>query len=81
MLDTVVDYAARLCGAGAAQLFLLDGDVYRVSRVSRDTPDEYRAHLLDHPIARNRSSTVGRAAEDMCTNQIADVLDDAEYGR
>jgi signal transduction histidine kinase len=81
VLDTVVDYAARLCGAGAAQLFLLDGDVYRVSRVSRDTPDEYRAHLLDHPIARNRSSTVGRAAEDMCTNQIADVLDDAEYGR
>ncbi len=55
--------------------------MFRVSRVSRDTPDEYRAHLLDHPIARNRSSTVGRAAEDMCTNQIADVLDDAEYGR
>jgi signal transduction histidine kinase len=81
VLDTVVDYAARLCGASAAQLFLLDGDVYRVSRVSRDTPDEYRAHLLDHPIARNRSSMVGRTAEDMCTTQIADVLDDAEYGR
>jgi signal transduction histidine kinase/ActR/RegA family two-component response regulator len=81
VLDTVVDYAARLCGARAAQLFLLEGDVFRVSRVSRDTPQEYRQHLLDHPIARNRSSAVGRAAEDMCTNQIADVLDDADYGR
>src|SRR4051794_11380185 len=81
VLDTVVDYAARLCGAGAAQLFLLDGDVFRVERVSRDTPREYREHLLEHPIARNRSSTVGRAAEDKRTNQIADVLADAEYGR
>jgi signal transduction histidine kinase/ActR/RegA family two-component response regulator len=81
VLDTVVDYAARLCGARAAQLFLLEGDLFRVSRVSRDTPPEYREHLLHHPIARNRSSTVGRAAEDKCTNQIADVLDDAGYGR
>ena len=81
VLDTVVDYATRLCGAGAAQLFLIDGDVYRVSRVSRDTPDEYRQYLLDHPIVRDRSSTVGRAAEDMSTNQIADVLADADYGR
>jgi signal transduction histidine kinase len=81
VLDTVVDYAARLCGARAAQLFLLQGDLFRVSRVSRDTPPEYREHLLDHPIARNRSSTVGRAAEDKCTNQITDVLADADYGR
>ena len=81
VLDTVVDYAARLCGARAAQLFLLEGDLFRVSRVSGDTPPEYREHLLDHPIARNRSSTVGRAAEDKRTNQIADVLDDADYGR
>jgi signal transduction histidine kinase len=81
VLDTVVDYAARLCGAGAAQLFLLDGEVFRVERVSRDTPPEYREHLLDHPIARNRSSAVGRAAEDKRTIQIADVLADAEYGR
>jgi len=81
VLDTVLEYAARLCGAHAVQLFLLDGDVFRVERVSGDTPEAYRAYLLDHPIARSRSSTVGRAAEDMRTNQIADVLSDAEYGR
>jgi signal transduction histidine kinase/ActR/RegA family two-component response regulator len=81
VLDTVVEYAARLCGAAATQLFLLDGNVFRLSRVSGETPEDYRQYLLEHPIARDRSSTVGRAAEDMCTHQVPDVLDDAEYGR
>lgn len=81
VLDIVVEYAARLCGAKAAQLFLADGELFRVSRVSGETSEEYREYLVDHPIARNRSSTVGRAAADKCTNQIADVLSDAEYGR
>jgi len=81
VLDTIVEYAARLCGATAAQLFLADGDTFRVSRVSGDTPEEYRQHLLENPIARTRSSTVGRAAEDRRTHQIIDVLNDADYGR
>lgn len=81
VLDAVVENAARLCGARAAQLFLAKGDVFRVSRVSRDTPGDYHQYLVDHPIARDRSSTVGRAAEDKCTNQIPDVLSDAGYGR
>jgi signal transduction histidine kinase/ActR/RegA family two-component response regulator len=81
VLDTIVEYATRLCGAQAAQLFLADGDVFRVSRVSADTPEDYRQYLLTHPIDRDRSSMVGRAAEDMSTQQVADVLADAEYGR
>ena len=81
VLDTIVEYAARLCGAHAAQLYLLEGEVFRLSRVSGETPEEYREYLLDHPIARNRSSAVGRAAEDMRTHQIPDVLNDADYGR
>ncbi|MDA2891168.1 ATP-binding protein [Mycolicibacterium sp. BiH015] len=81
VLDTIVEYAARLCGATAAQLFVADGDVFRVSRVSASTPETYREHLLEHPIARNRSSTVGRAAQDRRTHQITDVLSDTGYGR
>jgi signal transduction histidine kinase len=81
VLDTVLEYAARLCGAQAAQLFLLDGDVFRLSRVAGATSEEYRNYLLDHPIARDRSSIVGRAAADMRTHQIPDVLNDADYGR
>ena len=68
VLDTVLEYAARLCGAAAAQLFLRDGDVFRLSRVSGETPEDYRRYLVAHPIARNRLSTVGRAAEDMRTH-------------
>jgi signal transduction histidine kinase/ActR/RegA family two-component response regulator len=81
VLDTVLANAARLCGAAAAQLFLLDGDMFRLSRASGETPEEYRRYMMEHPIARNRLSTVGRAAEDMCTHQIPDVLDDESYGR
>jgi signal transduction histidine kinase/CheY-like chemotaxis protein len=81
VLDTIVEYATRLCGARAAQLFLADGDMFRVSSVSSETPDYYRRHLEKNPIARSRASTVGRAAEDKRTNQIPDVLNDAEYGR
>jgi len=81
VLDTVLEYAARLCEAAAAQLFIRDGDMFRLSRVAGETPEEYRRYLLAHPIARNRLSTVGRAAEDKCTVQIRDVLADADYGR
>jgi len=81
VLDTVVEYAARLCGAQAALLYLLEGNVFRLSRVSGEIPEEYRKHMLDHPVERNRSSAVGRAAEDMRTHQIPDVLNDADYGR
>ena len=81
VLDTVLEYAARLCGAAAAQLFIRDDDVFRLSRASGETPEEYRRYLVSHPIARNRVSTVGRAAEDKCTVQIPDVLADEDYGR
>jgi signal transduction histidine kinase/CheY-like chemotaxis protein len=81
VLDTVLEYAARLCDARAAQLFLVNGDTLRVSRVSGETSEDYRQYLLDHPIARDRSSTVGRAAVDMRTHQVPDVLADAGYRR
>ena len=81
VLDAVVENAARLCGARAAQLFLAAGDLFVVSTVSGETPDMYYKYLLDNPIVRDRSSAVGRAAEDKRTIQIADVLSDASYGR
>ncbi len=81
VLDTVLEEAARLCEAQVAQLYLLKDDVFVLSHVSGEMPKEYRKYLQDHPVVRNRSSAVGRAAEDMRTYQIRDVLNDEKYGR
>ena len=81
ILDTVLEHAARLCRAQAATLYVPEGDAFQLSRDTGKIPEEFRRYLLDHPLARNRSSTVGRAAEEMRTIQIPDVLNDAEYGR
>ena len=81
ILDTILEHATRLCRAQAATLYIPDGDAFLLSRDSGKIPDEFRRQVLDQPLAKNRSSTVGRAAEEMRTIQIADALNDAEYGR
>jgi signal transduction histidine kinase len=81
ILDTILERAAQLCRAQAATLYIPEGEVFRLSRDTGKIPQEFRNLLRDQPLARNRSSTVGRAAEEMRTIQIPDVLNDAEYGR
>jgi signal transduction histidine kinase/ActR/RegA family two-component response regulator len=81
ILDVIVDRAVSLCQAEAAQLYLAEGPVFRLSRDSGAVPEEYRRYVLDHPLPRNRDSLMGRVAEDRRTQQITDVLKDAEYGR
>ncbi|HZN78937.1 MAG TPA: GAF domain-containing protein [Mycobacterium sp.] len=81
ILDTILERAAHLCRAQAATLYIPEGDVFRLSRDTGKIPEEFRKLLLDQPLARNRSSTVGRAAEEMRTIQIPDVFKDAEYLR
>jgi signal transduction histidine kinase/ActR/RegA family two-component response regulator len=81
ILDTIIDRAARLCRAEVAQLYLLDGDVFRLSRLSGRVSDEFRQYLLDHPVQRSRATLLGRVALDRRTQQIDDVLSDPHYGR
>ncbi len=81
ILDVIVDRAVSLCEAEAAQLYLAEGPVFRLSRDSGAVPEEYRRQVADHPVARNRDSLVGRVAEDRRTQQITDVLKDPDYGR
>ena len=45
ILDTIIERAARLCRADAAQLFLVDGAVLRLSRLSGAVPEEWRAYV------------------------------------
>lgn len=81
ILDTILQRAASLCRAHAATLYIPEGDEFRLSRDTGKIPEEFRKLLMDQPLAKNRSSTVGRAAEEMRTIQIPDVLNDAEYKR
>jgi signal transduction histidine kinase len=81
ILDTILERAAHLCRAQAATLYIPEGNVFGLSRHSGKIPEEFRRLVLDQPLARNRTSTVGRAAEEMRTVQIPDVFNDAEFGR
>ncbi len=81
VLDTIIDRAVRLCRAQAAQLYLVDGDAFRLSRVSGDVPDDFRRYVEDHPVGLTRDSLLGRVALDRRTQQIRDVLADPDYGR
>ncbi|MGZ5400068.1 MAG: GAF domain-containing protein, partial [Nocardioides sp.] len=81
ILDKIVERAARLCRAQSAQLFLLEAGVLRLSRTSGVIPEDYRQQLSDHPMERGRASLSGRVLEDRRTQQISDVLADADYGR
>jgi len=80
VLGTILESARRLCRAQAAALYLLDGDVYRLSRVV-GLSDEFVEHVKRHPVAQDRTSLVGRVGLDRRTQQIVDVLADPDYRR
>ena len=81
VLDTIIDRAARLCHAQVAQLYLVDGDTFRLSRITGDVPTEFRRYVEEHPVGMTRDSLLGRVAQDRRTQQIRDVLADPDYGR
>jgi signal transduction histidine kinase/ActR/RegA family two-component response regulator len=81
ILDVIVARAARLCRAPVCQLYLVEPDLIRLSRISGDFPDDFRQFILDHPIARDRESMVGRCVVDRSIQKVDDVLADPEYRR
>jgi signal transduction histidine kinase/ActR/RegA family two-component response regulator len=81
ILDVIVDRAARLCRAQVCQLYLVEPELIRLSRISGDFPEDFRQYIRDHPVARDRESMVGRCVVDRSIQRIDDVLADPEYGR
>src|SRR6185312_5277841 len=80
VLETVVESARKLCGADAGQVFLVDGDRYRLAYGSGMTA-EYREFIADNPLVLDRGTLVGRVGLDRQATQISDVLADPDYGR
>ncbi|HSB17133.1 MAG TPA: GAF domain-containing protein, partial [Bryobacteraceae bacterium] len=78
VLDTLLENAARLCGAERGQINRLEGEVYRVAAVY-NIPQSLKEYLEGHPMCAGRGTITGRAALERRAVQILDVLADPEY--
>jgi len=80
VLDTVMETAARLCGADTATITIREGEVYRhVASTFSAVEPEYWAILRQQTIAPGRDSLVGRVALEGGVVHIADIGADPDY--
>ncbi|MFI6829735.1 GAF domain-containing protein [Kribbella sp. NPDC050241] len=80
VLTTVVESACRLCRSQAAQLYLLEGGNFQLSKAVGLSAEATR-YLIEHPTPVDRGTLIGRVGLDRATQQIPDVLADPAYGR
>ncbi len=78
VLQTVIDWAVRLCRADHGNIARLDGDVYRVAALTSVTP-EYEDLVRARDYVPERGSAIGRALLERQLVHIVDVLADPEY--
>ena len=78
VLDTLAELAGRLCQAENVQIFLRDGEVYRLAS-HNGFSSEYQQYVRRHPIAPGRGTLVARTALTAATVHIRDALADPEY--
>jgi len=81
VLDEIVVAARTLCHGDHSQLFLLEGDLFRIHAQSEEA--ESGSGFADaptdtHPL--DRTSVVGRTGLERKVVQISDVLEDPDYG-
>ena len=78
VLSTLVYSAGSLCEAENVQIFLRDGELYRLAANNGFSP-EYQEYARQHPIAPGRGTLVARTALEVAPVHIPDILADAEY--
>ena len=78
VLDTLVEFAARLCEAEMASINRAHGDGYRQVAMYGFTP-EFHAFMADHPVPGGTGSISGRTVMKGETIQVADVTTDPDY--
>jgi two-component system NtrC family sensor kinase len=78
VLETLIESAARPCGADKGFILRPDGDLYRSVAAYGATP-EFIEIAQRNPIRPGRESATGRAVLERRVIQIPDVLADPEY--
>jgi adenylate cyclase len=78
VLFTLVRTAGQLCQADNVQIFLRDGEVYRLAADNGFSP-EYQKYVREHPIRPGPNTLVARTALEGEAIHIHDTLADPEY--
>ena len=78
VLDEIAEAAKRLCRGEHAQLYLREGDLFRILAQSADLDQAYDL-TQETPHARDRTTVVGRVGLSGEMEQIPDVFADPEY--
>jgi two-component system, NtrC family, sensor kinase len=78
VLDTLIESAARLCGAPHGLIFRFDGTSARAVAAFNNVPG-FKELWADNPILPNRGTATGRALVERRAIHIPDVLADPEY--
>jgi GAF domain-containing protein len=78
VLDALVESAARLCDASNAFIYRRDGQTYRLDSTFGFSP-EYKAYMIEQPIAPGRETLIGRTTIEGKVVQILDAMNDPEY--
>src|SRR5262249_31935719 len=80
VLATVVETAARLCGAASGFIAAREGEVYRAVASFAHSPD-WDARLRAETFTPGRDTVSGRVLQDARVVHVADVATDPEHGR
>jgi signal transduction histidine kinase len=78
IFETVVEHAIRLCHAEAGQIFVHEGDHFRLAFASGGS-DDYRSLIAEREIPLGAGTLVGRVALERRAVMSADIANDPEY--
>jgi class 3 adenylate cyclase len=78
IFETVVEHAIRLCQADAGQIFVKEGNHFRVACASGGS-EEYRSLIGERELPLSPGTLVGRVALERRPVMSADIASDREY--
>ena len=78
IFETVLEHAIRLCRAEAGQIFVHEGDHFRLA-FALGGSDEYRSVIAERELPLGPGTLVGRVALERRAVMSADIANDPEY--